>query len=210
MAETVNENENKKTGWGKKLGIGCLGLIVLFVVLVALAGGGSQQSKEEVAAPPSTTPFSEKEEITEDVVRAEVQELPGFTMEGGELVDVRVVEHMGTEDNPDDRIVYLHYRPESIWDDKSLVKETARTAVEVMEKLFKNPKVGLVSVWVETEFTDQYGKSSVENAVKVGLERATADKIEWENFKDLVLLDYNRLLDIADAKYIHPAVRKNL
>jgi len=43
-----------------------------------------------------------------------------------------------------------------------------------------------------------------------GIGRKTAEKINWENFKDLVLVDYNKLLDIADENSIYPAVKKNL
>jgi len=61
MVGAENENENKKAGWGKKLGIGCLGLTVLFVIIIALAGGSGQQPEGKPVTLP-TPPFSEQEE----------------------------------------------------------------------------------------------------------------------------------------------------
>lgn len=171
--------------------------------------GRLAREEEERRKAEAEKPFGEKEEITEDAVRAEIRDLPSIALDEDELNRVEIVEHLGTDD-PNDQIVNLRYQDESFWDEKVLMKTAATTAVEAMSRLFKNPRVGLVRVWVETEFTDQYGKKSMETAVRVGLERTTADKIEWENFKDWVLVDYNRLLDIADEKYIHPAVRKEL
>src|SRR3989344_6590120 len=127
-------------------------------------------------------------------------------MKAEAVTKFEIIDYGGTEDIPDDKIVFITYNPKSVLDEKDFVKMSADTIVAVSESLFKHPKVGFVRVWTEGSFSDQYGKQETISAVKLGLSKKTADKIQWDNFKDLVQVDYNKLLDIADEKTIHPAV----
>lgn len=150
-------------------------------------------------------------ELTEDSVRAEINKLDGIrSMSGNEITSVELIDNGGTEDIADDKIVSVTYKPKSVWDEADTVKKIADTTVAVSEKLFKHPKVGMVRVITTGDFTDQYGQSETGNAVRIGLQRSTAEKLNWDTFKDMVFVDYNKLLDIADEQWMHAAIRKAL
>ncbi len=154
--------------------------------------------------------FAEKE-LSEESVRAEISKLSfGRSMAGQDIESVELIDNLGTDNPLDDKIVALTYNPKSIWDAKDLVKKTTDTTLALSEGLFKHPKVSLIRVFTKTVFTDSYGKEDTENAVKIELKRATVDKIDWVNFKIMVLVDYNKLLDVADFVWIHPSIKKAL
>jgi len=166
--------------------------------------------EEEKKAEQNSKPFAE-EFLTEASVKKEIEKLDGSrTMSGKEIVEVKIVENLGTDDVTDDNIVIVTYKPSSVWDEKHTVSTTADTMVAVSEKLFKHPQVGMVRVTTQGDFTDQYGNTKTENAVRFGLQRTTVEKINWENFKKMVFIDYNSLIDIADEQWMHAAVKKYL
>lgn len=187
-------------------------IIIIFFVFALFSGSGSKETNTQQTSQETveTSNFADSE-LTDSSVRKEVEKLKGLrTMSGNEITEIKIVENMGTENVTDDQIVILTYKPKSVWDEKDTVQMTANTAVEVSERLFKHPKVGMVRVTTLGNFTDQYGNSKSENAVRIGLQRATAEKLNYDTFKDMVLLDYNKLLDIADELWMHAALRKEL
>ena len=201
----------KKLKW---IAIAIVGLFIFFVIIGLLTDDGKKsfdKGKQDAKELINNSNFPQSD-LTEQSVRSEIGDLSSSTgaMKGEAIVSVELIDDMGTEDVPDDKIVFITYKPKSVLDEKYFVKTSADTLVAVSERLFKHPKVGLVRVWTQGEFTDAYGQTNTENAVKLGLSRKTAEKINWENFKDLVLVDYNKLLDIADENSIYPAVKKNL
>jgi len=193
--------------------------LVVFIVIGLLASGNGDKSSsvkeafkegEEKAKETIKQEFKDQE-VTEESVKSALADLEDISvMSEDEITQVKIVENAGTEDIPDDKVVYAYFRPKSVWDEKDILNMTAGTAVAVMRRLFVHPKITSITVWVEGDFTDQYGKTETATAARVGLDKSTANKIDWDNFRDMVLVDYNKLFDIADTQYIHPAIQKNL
>ena len=199
----------------------CIGLLFLVIAIVVWSsnsetpstGGQTEQaSNQEESQPVKANQQSFVDsELTEDSVKAEINKLDGIrSMSGSEITSVELIDNGGTEEIADDKIVAITYKPKSVWDEKDTVKKTADTTVAASEKLFKHPKVGMVRVITQGEFTDQYGQSETGNAVRIGLQRTTAEKLNWETFKDMVFVDYAKLLSIADEEWMHAAIRKSL
>ena len=193
-----------------------VGIFIFFVIIGLLSDEGKkgfEQGKQDAkeVVEPQTQSFSESE-LSETTIRSEIGTLKGSlrALKADDLTKVEIIDYAGTEAVSDDKIVFLTYKPKSTWDEKDAVKTAADTTVAVSQRLFTHSKVGFVRVWIEGDFTDQYGKSSSEPAVKFGLSKDTANKIEWDKFKDLVFVDYTKLSNIADEKYIHPAIGKAL
>lgn len=172
-----------------------------------------------IPIPTKLTTTSIPTSLTEDGIKKIVLNIPGAQYSVFSKDDLKKVEintDFGSQgDNPNikidqlPKIVNIYYKPYA-WDEKRLMRYTADTSVAVTEKLLTYKEIGMVNVWVLENFTDQYGKSSEETAIRIGLKRETADKINWTSFKDMVFIDYNKLLNIADDVYIHPAVKKEL
>lgn len=153
---------------------------------------------------PKPTITVRKKPLLKDEVKKIVMSLSYPAMSKNDLKEIKI-----NDDIPNDVYVLLSYKPEA-WDEKEVVRLTADTLVVASERLFNNSKI--TRVWVTTleNFTDQYGKSNEAVAVRFGLNKETAQKINWKEFKDMVFVDYNALLNIADEQYIHPAIAKGL
>jgi len=74
----------------------------------------------------------------------------------------------------------------------------------------KNPKVGSVVMWQQGDFTDAYGKSKTNTAIRISLEKSEADKVDWAGLKTRALMNYQDLFNVATLEYRHPAITKEL
>lgn len=194
---------------------GAIGIVAL-IVLSAIFGGGDDK-KEATEAP--TVVFSETE-VTEESVRAELQGKTsgGYRVELDDITKVEIVEQYREEAEtlspeeldtlPKQYAVSVYYTYEA-WDEEDTVKAAAGSSVEVFRSLFAHPQVVKVATFAQQDFTDQYGKSEIETAVKFMMDRETADKVDWDGIKDRVLSDYKALYPLTEYK-IHPAMSKNL
>lgn len=163
----------------------------------------SKQNKTNVEEPKEEKP---KEEFNFSATELNIDNV-NKAMENI-LNDKLVSSDLTVEDGKN--IVDIIYNPGTVWDDKALVKNNAVTATEIMEVLFSNPKVDKVWVWTQTEMTDAKGNKSLENVINVCLTKENATEINWSNFSDMVLADYNALYKIADSNFIHPGIAKNI
>ncbi len=100
--------------------------------------------------------------------------------------------------------------PAFVLGESTLVKKTAWDCVDVFEVLFANPGVKRVRIVQQAVFIDEYGDEDCENAVMVEMNRATADKINWDSLRHRVYVDPNALFNAADDYSIHPAVHRYL
>lgn len=107
-------------------------------------------------------------------------------------------------------IVDIHYNPGTEWSEKTLVQNSANRAVDIFEILLAHPQVTKAWVWTQNEMTDAKGNNSLQDVVNIALSKNNAKDINWKNFKPMVSNDYNKLFNIADSKYIHPAIQKAL
>lgn len=99
---------------------------------------------------------------------------------------------------------------DSVLDEKGIVEQAAGNSVYAMSELFKDSTVENVTVAQQWRFTDSYGQSKVDDAVAVSMDRATADKIDWVNFKDMVKEDYNNLAKASNQFTINAAILREL
>lgn len=194
---------------------GAIGIVALIVLSAIFAGG---DDKKEAAETPDIV-FSETE-VSEESVRAELQGKTsgGYRVELDDITKVEIVEQYREEAEtlspeeldalPKQYAVSVYYTYEA-WDEEDTVKAAAGSSVEVFRSLFAHPQVVKVATFAQQDFTDQYGKSEIETAVKFMMDRETADKIDWDGIKDRVLSDYKALYPLTEYK-IHPTISKNL
>ena len=100
--------------------------------------------------------------------------------------------------------------PAFVLGESTLVKKTAWDCVDVFEVLFANPGVKRVRIVQQAVFIDEYGDENRENAIVVEMNKATADKINWDSLRHRVYVDPNALFNVADDYSIHPAVHRYL
>ncbi|WP_374711394.1 hypothetical protein [Symbiobacterium terraclitae] len=186
------------------------GAIVLAVGVVLFAAGVALTPEEEPAqqtavatpapAQADTQPRTresepepviplEEQELTEDVVR----ELAG-------MKDIAEVKVLGLEG---ERIVHVYYPLGSVWDEDHGLRRAADLALDVFEGVFRHPEVVEVVTYAQGEFTDQYGKTTTENAVRITWSRETADQVDWDGFRKLAAGEPERVYNLAESYAFH-------
>jgi len=177
----------------------------------------SSSSSKSVPTTPTAPPF-ENQPITESSVRQGLQTMNlsmfFITYEFQDPEDYKNILEVEVKDDPtspnDRKNVRIRYYCDNIWDTRHFVSMATRTDVAIMYNLFKNPKLNKLTLESATEFTDKYGNSKTENGLTVTFNRATAEKINYENFKDMVSADNMALFRVADSYDIHPGILTEL
>lgn len=194
-------------------------LLTILLITVLVIGCTSQSSKSSTPVPttPAGPPF-ETQPITDASVRNGLQtmDLSMFiiTYEFQDPDDYKNILEVEVNDDPtstnDGKNVRIRYFCDNIWDTRHFLSMATRTDLAIMYNLFKNPKLNKLTLESATEFSDKYGNSKTENGLTVTFNRATAEKINYENFKDMVSADNMALLRASDSYNIHPAILKEL
>ena len=94
------------------------------------------------------------------------------------------------------------------WDETSMVRGSFTTLVKFGTEAFKIDGVEAVRVVTRSEFTDQYGKKGVDDAVRIIMNKSEFSKFDWNNLKYQSV--YSQIKNASEGFYIHPAVLKNL
>lgn len=102
--------------------------------------------------------------------------------------------------------VWIYYSMGSVWDETGLVKKAGGTAVFASNILYQNPNVEEVALFAQGEFTDQYGKTNLNTAVKIVINKSLADQVDWKGLADRHATDPGNIYRIVDNYSIHPGV----
>ena len=93
-------------------------------------------------------------------------------------------------------------------DETAVVRGGYSTLVAYGMEAFKITGVNVVKVVIKGEFTDVYGKNSIEDAVRISMSKTEFDKYDWKNLEYQPI--YTQMENSATEYYVHPAVLKNL
>jgi len=102
--------------------------------------------------------------------------------------------------------VWIYYAMGSVWDETDLVKRAGGTAIFAGNILYQNPNVEDVALFAQGEFTDSYGNTSLDTAVKIIMNKALADQVDWKGLADRHTTDPGNIYRIVDIYSIHPGV----
>lgn len=160
-----------------------------------------------VTQAPTSTP-TPSNEVTEDYVRSVLTS--NNIIYKDSLGEIKILDNLGTENNSTDKIIHIYFKPLSIWNEEEIVSQASEKAIKSMKLLFSNPNITHIVFWTLSDFTDSYGNTKEETALRVGLDITTAKKINWDTFIPMVEIDYKKLFEIADEKYVHQAIAKTL
>lgn len=160
-----------------------------------------------VTQAPTSTP-TPSNEVTEDYVRSVLTS--NNIIYKDSLGEIKILDNLGTENNSTDKIVHIYFKPLSIWNEEEIVSQASEKAIKSMKLLFSNSSITHIVFWTLGDFTDSYGNTKEETALRVGLDITTAKKINWDTFIPMVELDYKKLFEIADEKYVHQSIAKTL
>ncbi len=117
------------------------------------------------------------------------------------VIELQVNDNLGTPDKTDKIIIAKLYA------DENLTTNMTRDGIlmdskDLFQEMFKHKEISEAVLMWNLTLVDQYGNESVDTVLKVGLDRATADKINWKNFY------YKNFENIAPQYFVHPALLK--
>lgn len=198
-ASVEEKKPAKKTKITKKQLAGIIAVVIIVIVIIATR-----------CIPEETQPFSEQA-VTVGNVYAALNKLRGTDIAlRGSMTDIQVFPHAGT-DNPNDFIVHVYFKPESVWDEQHAMRIAVQTSIKAMETLFQNQAIGEVVMWEQLDFTDIYGNTETKTAIRLLMPKTTAAKIvDWGVIADRAWADYNTFFELAELQYTHPAIAKEL
>lgn len=155
----------------------------------------AEESTKKTEQQPTPKPSAPKQESTMDKLWEASDQVLG-TRNG---VDIKFSPAIGT--------AQLFYTPDSIWDEKRAVQMTYKNFVNWGKKVNGLSGVQTIDVYTKSEFTDSYGKSSTEAAVRVLMDVAEFRKYNWESLEGQPI---HNQLERDGMLYLHPAIRKNV
>ncbi|MED5052709.1 hypothetical protein [Anoxybacteroides rupiense] len=164
-----------------------------------------EPKKEEVKKeePAKKTEPKKQEKTIDEVVKGIIYDKVGKKSNTGEkrIIDLQVNDNAGTQDTKDKIVIAKLYA------DENLTTNMTRDGIlmdskKLLEELFEQKEISeAVLLWNFT-LVDQYGNESVDTVLKIGLDRVTADKINWKNF------NYKNFENVAPQYFVHPALLK--
>lgn len=107
-------------------------------------------------------------------------------------------------------VLVLSFKQETFWSENSLAESFARDSVKILETISENENFSTFAFERDAELVDGYGNERDETVLEISYNRSTIDKINFDNFKDIVLLDPYKAYALSDGYFIHVAIYKNL
>lgn len=153
----------------------------------------TDEKKEEPA--PTPAPAPEPVKTTQDILKDTMKDTIGTS-------------HKTLVYDEKTKIVTITEEGETYWDETNTVQKCYRQLIHFGIKAFKVDGVNEAKFIIKTEFTDSYGKSSKEVAVRFGFKKAEFQKYDWNNLIGENI--YVQLSLSTSDYYIHPAIEKNL
>lgn len=150
-------------------------------------------------------------EITEDTIKKALagksDAKPTFTDSNfpKDITEIRIIDIGEGKKN-----IWIYYKPKSSWDETHLVKMAGSTAIFGCSLLYQNAQVGDVAFFTQGDFTDQYGKSKTDVAVKLVITSDLAKKVDWKGLAEMHESDPGNIYRISENYNIHLGVKKNI
>lgn len=147
---------------------------------------------------PTSTPIPKsKDEVVIDQLWQAIDKV----FEGREGKDVKY-------DLQDEEVSVVYGEKSTFWDESSMVEGLFAGFVEYGKQVFSIDGVNSLRMAIRQEFTDSYGKKSVENAVSMTMSRYEFQKYDWDTLRFHLI--YYQMQRSATELYIHPGVLKKI
>lgn len=100
--------------------------------------------------------------------------------------------------------VILYHQIETAWDENALVRKAYADLVYFGQEAFKIDGIPDVEVIIESQFTDQYGKSTYRQAVRIGMKKEEFQKYDWAALRYSPI--WKQMKASASEYYIYPGM----
>lgn len=157
--------------------------------------------------------WSQGKEVTEASVKAA---LPDTTSRANDIagpfifVPFKIPAPASLVVNKETGTVWLSYPFNIDARESEIVTYGSRAAFNASRALFANPAVQLVTVELESDFVDRFGATASRRSSLITVDRHTADRIDWDGMRSLILRDNKSFYCASNLWYLHQIVYESL
>lgn len=193
--------KNKTAPEIKKTKIGLLILTILFFVLFGISSGNSKNN--EKTSTTQTTPKQTQNIETEKTVSPTTKKTDQQILEddlssivdsaGGDMNYRNLKIENADPDRPKDvKMITVGVDIKSFFDKNSLLRNTGKLSSAIFKAVYNVSSIKAydVLVWYYGETTDRYGNKKNDVVLTYAIDKATFDKINWQNFEQTNLCDF--------------------
>jgi hypothetical protein len=135
--------------------------------------------------------------LTEQSVRSLIEDEAGYGLGSTDIHRISEVSIGSTENFT---TVSVHNRGQAYWDSNDIFETGVANSYAISRAIFENyDSVDEVVSFTEANSTDQYGNTESSTAVKVAVNRETAEKVNWDGIQDRIIRDYSHWLEVSDG-----------
>jgi cytoskeletal protein RodZ len=194
--------------------------LAVFLILAAVGNQGGEKTQTTTAKPqqesaatqeaPQATqteesaPAPDPEPATiEDKVKAVIIDTlkEKTNMDKERIVKVEVNDHLGTE-KEGDKIALITLNADENLTAKLTKGGMLMKSSDLFPALFELQEIEEAVIFWQLTLVDTFGNESDDTVLKLGLNRETAEKINWKNF------DRDNYSKVANTYWEHPAIRQ--
>jgi hypothetical protein len=209
LTKASNETKKKENSTSTLQGcLGCFGvsavLLLVAIFIVALVSNNNDQPTvaQQPARPTAISNVAKPGTASEQNVNGIITKAVGKknNLGGDRVISLKVNDHMGTA-KADDKIMIATLLADDAG--SSTKSRMQYQAIDLFKELFSMSEIEEVTLIWQFPLVDAYGKVENSPVMKITVEKATASKINWENF------NRNNFGNVANAYYEHPAIQND-
>jgi len=96
-------------------------------------------------------------------------------------------------------------------DEDALIRDGSLYALKTAKDIYENcPEANRIYFEFDTKFVGKDGKKDISKAFGFYYNREMAEKVDYDNFTNIVFSDYNKMWDVIETVYIHPGITREL
>lgn len=184
--------DNKSTGG--KIALGFAACVIGLILIIAIAAMISpDKTTTNTTTPQNTTTQTQAAPLSSDSVNETL---------GGDST-VRSIDVTNGA-------VTVNYDLGFVNDNNDIIMKSSEDTINKMKKIFTDNRVTSVTIASYGTFTDPNGNDKDELAVSITVNKATADKTNWDGVNDMLASDPTDLLKISDGYSINPSVYNSI
>ncbi len=174
-----NQIEKKKSWINRNPKLTTLGVFVVLIILMT----GSVDNKTDTI----TNVAPNQPQTSEDRLRALATDTNTT-----DIAYIGIEDQKADSDRPEgSRMPIVKFNITNFYSKSSFYRDTGELAAKVFQEVFiSNKDVTDVIVWYYGETTDKYGNKSNGVMLSMAIDKATYQKVNWQNFDSATLCDF--------------------
>jgi len=160
---------------------------------------------------PSNPPVKTDSVQTKEIIKTEESKIEESTQTKLKKIADKIINKQGSveiEFDQKDGTATLTYSKDQFYSEETVIKTGYTYLIKFGKEAFNLSEIKAILIVVKTNFTDQYGKSTMEPGVSVEMTKEEFQKFDWDGLKYQSL--YDTFVKSASFHYINPVLLKTI